>query len=158
MEGNTFKYAVIQSCGNPVAAKPVEQPKPRPKPQRKPPAPKPKPKPNPKPVEKPKRRDVERKKHVQIKGDTERSTSGEAEPGAQLSYQIVIRTTGETTLEDVIVRDQLPAGISYGRAQYDEQTSQQAAALTQQGQPDYSQLFTSSGLNIGSLSPGGARE
>lgn len=162
MEGNTFKYAVIKSCGNPVTAKPVEQPKPKPKPQPKPqpkpPAPKPKPQPKPKPVEKPKRPDVEIKKHVQVKGDTEWSNSVEAEPGAHLYYRIIIQNTGETTLEDVIVRDQLPAGISYDRAQYDEQTSRQAATLTQEGQPDYSQLFTSSGLNIGSLSPGGARE
>jgi|GEM_PF-5755534 len=96
MDGGTFRYAVIMSCGNSVRATPVQQPKPE----------------QPKPVEKPKKTDFTVIKDVRIKDKGDYAQSVEAGKGDVLQYRVTVRNTGETELRDVVVRDVLPNGLS----------------------------------------------
>ena len=119
LENNTFKYAVIKSCGNPVGANPVApptppQPTPIPTPPVTPPTPTPTPPRPPRavPAEQ-KRPEFEINKDVRVKGQTQWRQNVTAEAGDRLQYRIIISNTGETDLEDVLVKDRPPDGTSY---------------------------------------------
>lgn len=102
-ENGNFKYAVIKSCGNPVKAKPVEKPKPK----------QPKPEKPVKPVQQPKIPDFEVEKVVRNIDPTDWMEQVDAKPADRLEYRVTIRNTGETDLENIVVRDQLPTGVQY---------------------------------------------
>jgi len=117
MENNTFKHAVIMSCGNPVGATPVaETPPPTPAPT--PPVTTPTPTPTPRPPamspeqEQP---EFEINKDVRIKGQTQwqQHVAVDEDDGDRLEYRITVSNTGQTALKDVVITDKLPAGISY---------------------------------------------
>lgn len=102
MDGTTFKFAVIMSCGNPVSAanrNVMPQPKPQPKPQ-----------PQPKPEEKPA---MKIKKDVRVPGDKDWTQRVTTDPGTQLEYRITFTNTGNTTLKNVNIQDSLPQGITF---------------------------------------------
>lgn len=89
--------SVIMSCGNPVKANPV---------------PVPQPKPEPKPEPKPKVPDFEMEKTVSKDGE-DYSDDVTVNPDGTVTFRITFRNTGETTLANVIVRDELPEGLTY---------------------------------------------
>lgn len=113
MDGETFKYAVIMSCGNPVNAYPTVPPKPQPKP-------KPQPQPQPQPEEPqptPQEPNLEITKDVQVLtsegwGPTW-SDEVEANPGGEVSFRITVRNSGNVDLMNVAIRDSLPSGVTF---------------------------------------------
>lgn len=52
-------------------------------------------------------------KKVRVQGQTEWKDNVTANPGDTLEYRIEYKNTGDTTLTNVIVKDTLPAGVSY---------------------------------------------
>ena len=52
-------------------------------------------------------------KMVQIKGTDSWSETVKAKAGETVRYRIQFKNTGETTLENVVIRDTLPAGLNY---------------------------------------------
>lgn len=79
-----FMYAVMKSCGNPVSAKPKEQPKPQ----------------------------YRMQKDVRVKGQTAWSDTVRVEPGAEIEYRVLITNTSRTDLGKTTLFDSLPAGIT----------------------------------------------
>jgi uncharacterized repeat protein (TIGR01451 family) len=52
-------------------------------------------------------------KYVRIKGTTAWTTTVVAKPGETVQYEIAYKNTGNSTQNDVAIRDQLPAGVTY---------------------------------------------
>lgn len=102
MDGETFRYAIIESCGNPVTAQDVPNPPP-------PPAPQPQPTPPPPPPSKP---DFTIEKDVRKKGDSAWMQHVTTQPGEIVEFRIVIKNTGDTELKDVRLRDKLPSNLT----------------------------------------------
>jgi uncharacterized repeat protein (TIGR01451 family) len=104
MDGETFRYAIIESCGNPVTAQDVPNPPPPP-----PPAPQPQPTPPPPPA--PSKPDFTIEKDVRKKGDTTWMQHVTTQPGEIVEFRIVIKNTGDTELKNVRLRDKLPPSL-----------------------------------------------
>jgi uncharacterized repeat protein (TIGR01451 family) len=121
-QNGVFQYAVILSCGNPVKAKPVTQ----------------------KPKEQPKQPNFEVIKDVSPKSKAQWQQQVTAESGDEVEFRITVRNTGETDLEDVVVRDTLQTGLTY------VDNSLTVAGTTS------GDLF-GSGLNIGTVKQGQER-
>ncbi len=106
LNNGRYQFAVITSCGNPVAASPVVPQTPPPTP----PTPTP---PPPTPPPAPLRTDFTIDKSVRLDGQQTWSDGVTTQPGKQIEYRIRIRNTGDAELADVKVWDHLPAGLSY---------------------------------------------
>jgi len=116
MKDDKFQFAVIKACGNPVNAKPVTPPKkPAPKPQPKPvPKPRPQPQPQPQPQPTPEQPQFEVEKDVRVKGQTAwQLDETTAKPGETVEFRITVKNTGDVDLQNVMLRDTLPAGVSF---------------------------------------------
>jgi uncharacterized repeat protein (TIGR01451 family) len=128
MDGETFKFAIIESCGNPVTATDVPNPPP--------------------PPEQPKVPNFQIIKDVRVHGQTAWVQDVQAKPGDRVEYRATIRNTGETDLANVMARDVLPAGVTFVDDSLHVNNDQQRA----QSQED---SFFGQGLNIGNLPKGG---
>ncbi|MDB5163948.1 MAG: hypothetical protein JWS12_566 [Candidatus Saccharibacteria bacterium] len=91
---NTFAFAVLTSCGNPVMATPVAKP-PQPKPQ-----PQPKPAPN-----------FTITKQVRVKGTTNWQGDVKANTNDHVEFKVVIHNTGNVSLINTQLQDTLPDGL-----------------------------------------------
>ncbi len=91
----------------------------------------------------------EMNKKVRVAGQTEWKDSVTAKPGDTLEYQIEFKNTGETTLNNVIVRDTLPYGVTYiaGSTKLFNDANQNGKAVADG-------VVTASGINIGNYEPG----
>ncbi len=123
MEGGTFKYAVILSCGNPVGATPVVTPPPPPPPTSS---------------------NFEITKDVRIKGQTAWVQHVTAKAEDTLQFRITIRNTGQSDLQNVVLRDVAPSGSDYV-----EQSLSVSGNATE---------FFGSGINIGTIARGQHKE
>lgn len=98
MDGETFRYAIIESCGNPVTASDVPNPTPPP-----PPPPQ------------PERPDFTIQKDVRKKGDTEWMQHVSTRLGELVEFRVTIKNIGDTDLTNVHFRDMVPAGLNSPR-------------------------------------------
>jgi uncharacterized repeat protein (TIGR01451 family)/LPXTG-motif cell wall-anchored protein len=72
-------------------------------------------------------------------------------PNDELQYKIEYQNTGTTQQDNVVIKDQMPAGISYEKG-----TTQVATSVTNgQWTPITDDNVVGSGINIGSYAPGG---
>lgn len=94
MENGSFKYAVLASCGNPVKANPVVKPQ-------APPAPT------------PKKPDYTIDKTVTKHGQDAYAKSVSVKSGEKVTYHVVVKSTGDAPVPNQVVRDVLPAGVTY---------------------------------------------
>lgn len=133
MDGETFRYAIIESCGNPVTAQDVPNPPP-------PAPPQPAPTPPPPAPEKP---DFTIQKDVRKKGGTTWMQHVSTKPGERVEFRIIIKNTGQTELKNVRLRDKLPGGL-------------ETPTITSAGQAD-GNLF-GSGANLGNIAKAQQRE
>lgn len=92
-------------------------------------------------------------KDVKIKGEGEFADSVDAKSGDTLVYKIKFTNTGDVQLNDVILRDTLPAGVTYVPGTTYLVNDQHTDGVNY---PDdkYS-LFSNEGINIGDYLPGG---
>jgi uncharacterized repeat protein (TIGR01451 family) len=103
LDGNgRFMYAVIMSCGNPVRAVPTAPTPP-------PPPPQPKPEPKPQPV--PNFTITKQVREFGSGGEWRQSVR--TQPDGKVRFRIVVRNTGQTTFNRVMVRDVLPERLSF---------------------------------------------
>jgi uncharacterized repeat protein (TIGR01451 family) len=97
-----FEYAIIESCGNPVAATnvvPTPAPTPTPKPT-------PTPTPTPKPA-------YAINKEVAVAGSSTFSKNLSTKSGTEVEYKITVDSTGNAPVTNLDVSDKLPADITY---------------------------------------------
>ena len=82
-------------------------------------------------------------KKVQLKGGSSWSETVKATAGSEIRYRIAFKNTGNTTLENVVIRDTLPAGITY------------KAGTTMLGEKKLADgVVSKDGINIGSVAAG----
>ena len=82
-------------------------------------------------------------KKVQLKGGSSWSETVKATAGSEIRYRIQFKNTGNTTLENVVLRDTLPAGVSY------------QAGTTMLGDKKLADgIISANGINIGSVEAG----
>lgn len=134
-----FLYAVMTSCGNPVKATPVVQPKPKPQPQ-------------------PEFTIQKSVRAVDSDGSADGSYSDDVtiEPGQKVQFRITVVNTGGTDFSSVNIKDSLPSGLSivpgttntYGGGSISKQSS-----VTTTSSSSTSGDITQ-GVNGGSLSKG----
>lgn len=101
MDGGKFLYAVIMSCGNPVNATPVAPPPQQPQqppPQQPPPPPPP---------------SYEIVKRDRLSGQTVWVENVVAKPNDHVQFRLDVKDTGQTGLDNVVIKDALPDGLSY---------------------------------------------
>lgn len=93
--------------------------------------------------------DFEVQKTVRVNGATDKSfkESVAVEAGDKVDYQMYFKNTGGTQLKDVVLKDQLPAGVSY--------VPDSTYLSTSDGVSKVGDGITSNGLNIGGFLPGG---
>jgi len=89
------------------------------------------------------------KKTVRVNGasDTTFKDSVTANAGAKVDYQIYFKNTGGTQLKNVVIKDQLPKGVTY--------VSDSTYLHTSNGTNQISDGITTAGINIGGYLPGG---
>lgn len=88
-------------------------------------------------------------KQVKIEGTDGWKTSVDAAPGATVAYLITIKNEGNTTLSNVMVRDNMPPRMDYNEG---------SARLTNSNFPNgiaLSDLLIQGGVNVGNYAPGG---
>jgi len=90
-------------------------------------------------------------KQVRKLGDTTWTNSVNVNPGDTVQYELSYKNTGETTQDNVTVKDTLPAGISYVPG-----TTMLKNGLYPNAKSVDDSLFKPSGLNIGSYAPDAA--
>ena len=91
-------------------------------------------------------------KTVSKAGANTYSESVTALPGDEVDYKIKYLDTGTTQQDNVVVRDTLPAGLTYENG-----TTQISASFTNnQWKPITDDSVTGKGINLGSFAPGGA--
>lgn len=123
MKNGVFQFAIIESCANPVTATPTTTPPPTPVPAT----------PNYTIV-----------KSVAIKGSTTYQDSiANLAPGTHVTYQIVVKSTGKAAVQNLNVKDRLPAHVSYV-----------ASTLTRDGAAVAATSFFSTGITVASLAAG----
>lgn len=82
-------------------------------------------------------------KKVQLKSGSSWSETVKATAGSEIRYRIAFKNTGNTTLENVVIRDTLPAGITY------------KAGTTMLGEKKLADgVVSKDGINIGSVAAG----
>jgi uncharacterized repeat protein (TIGR01451 family) len=88
-------------------------------------------------------------KQVRVSGTTDWKESVNATPGTTVDYQLTYTNTGTTKQNDVVLKDQLPTGLTYvpGSTYLTNKTYPTAHQLSDN-------LTTSTGINIGNYSPG----
>ena len=93
--------------------------------------------------------DFDIQKTVRIKGDTDRSfkENVNVQPGATVEFLIYFKNTGGEQLKDVIIKDTLPAGLTYVPG-----STQLATSVGEGKIPDG---ITGGGINIGGFVGGG---
>lgn len=89
-DNGQFNYAILAACGNPVKANPKQPPAPEKKPAY----------------------DVEKKVKVKGSGD-EYGKSVKVKPGTHVMYTVNVKSTGEAAVQNVNVKDNLPAHVTY---------------------------------------------
>lgn len=90
-------------------------------------------------------------KQVALKGSTAFAKSVTTKPGDEVQYKIQYKNTGTTDQENVVIRDQLPAGVTYVAG------STQMASSASNGQyAAVSDNVTKDGINIGRYSANGS--
>jgi uncharacterized repeat protein (TIGR01451 family) len=89
MDGDRMLFAVILSCGNPVKAVPVR------------------------PSEQPKQPGFKVVKGVRIRGQSIWHQQVRTQPGDTVEFRILIRNTGQTDFNTVMLRDELPVGLDF---------------------------------------------
>lgn len=88
-------------------------------------------------------------KQVRLAGTTEWKESVEAQPGATVDYQIQYKNTGSTDQNNVVLKDTLPANVSYvPGSTYLKNTSNPNGKLVSDD------LTNGTGINIGNYTPG----
>jgi uncharacterized repeat protein (TIGR01451 family) len=98
-DNGEFKFAILASCGNPVKASPkhVQPPKPEKKPA------------------------YEVEKKVKVKGSgNEYSKSVKVKPGTHVIYTVNVKSTGDAAVQNVNVKDNLPAHVEYVKGTLNE--------------------------------------
>lgn len=136
MENNTFKHAVILSCGNPVGASAVALPTP---PINPPTPPSPPPSTPLRPT-----RTFQITKDVRVKGQTAWIQEVASKAGDRLEFRIIVRNTGQGELQQVMVRDVPPTGTTYVEG-----------SLNITG---LSSNFFGGGINLGNMAAGQQKE
>lgn len=122
MSNGVFQYAVIESCANPVTATPTTTPPP-------PPAP-----------ESP---DYTVVKTVALKGSTNfQDTISNLKAGDHVVYRIVVKSTGKVAAKNILVKDTLPAHITFV-----------GGTLTREGVGISSANFFTDGVTLLNLEP-----
>ena len=91
-------------------------------------------------------------KQVSKTGENKYSEQITALPGEEVEYQIKYLNTGTTQQDDVIIKDKLPAGITYVAGS----TQVSNSATNNHWTPIASNEITARGINVGSYAPGGA--
>jgi uncharacterized repeat protein (TIGR01451 family) len=124
MQNGQFKFAVLESCGNPVHATPN---KPTP-----PPTPPPAPKPN-----------YTINKEVAVKGSNNYAKSVKVASGTHVVYRITVASTGNAPVTNLKVSDKLPADAQYV-----------GGSLLEDGKPVDGGQFFSGGVTVSSLKNG----
>ncbi|CAN5657516.1 hypothetical protein BH23PAT1_BH23PAT1_2860 [soil metagenome] len=81
-------------------------------------------------------------KTVRMSDDDEWTEDVNAKPGDTVHYRVVVKNTGETILQNVMVRDVLPTGVSYVPGSF------KITPAVEVGE------FFREGINIGTLNPG----
>jgi len=89
MKNGVFQFAIIANCGNPVLATP-------------PPA-----------APTPKHPGFTVTKEVAVKGTTQFSTNVTVPEGTHVIYRITVASTGDAPVQNMVLSDVLPAGITY---------------------------------------------
>jgi uncharacterized repeat protein (TIGR01451 family) len=87
-------------------------------------------------------------KQVRVKGQTQWSTSNTANPGDTLQYLITVKNAGNTTLNDVVVGDNMPGYVKYVNG-----TTQLKSTLYPNG-ITINDNITTGGVNVGNYVPG----
>lgn len=88
-------------------------------------------------------------KDVRIKGQSNWVQDVQAKPGDTLEYRITVKNTGETDLTNVLVRDRLPAGVTFVNDSIHVNNLQQRDQTQEDG-------FFGNGFNIGNIARGGS--
>lgn len=91
------------------------------------------------------------KKQVAKKGTTNWQDSITAAPGEEVDYRIHYKNTGTTVQNNVVIKDVLPAGVTYVNGS----TAVSNSASNFQWQSTTNNEVTKGGLNIGSYAAGG---
>lgn len=90
-------------------------------------------------------------KSVSKKGQNDWKETVSAEPGEIVDYRVRYQNTGDIQQDNVVVKDQLPAHMSYVPG-----TSKLYTSSNPNGKQLSDGIVTSQGVNIGSFAPGGA--
>ena len=89
-------------------------------------------------------------KQVRLEGTTEWSENVTAQPGAKVEYQLRYQNTGTTEQNNVILKDKLPANMSYVKgSSYLKNANYPSAKNVSDN------LVAASGINVGNYSPTG---
>jgi uncharacterized repeat protein (TIGR01451 family) len=96
-----FVYGVIMSCGNPVQAQHKIKSPPK------------KQKPQPKPQPKEKKPELDIKKDVRTHEEVEWQQEVMADPNGKVQYRITVENTSDTELQNLLIQDSLPDGVSF---------------------------------------------
>ena len=123
MKNNVFQYAIIASCANPVTGTPTTTPP---------------------PVTPPATPNYTIVKTVSVKdtANYQNSISG-LKPGTHVYYQIVVKSTGKAAVTNLVVKDKLPAHVTYV-----------PNTLSRDGNVVAGTTFFSNGVTIASLAAG----
>jgi uncharacterized repeat protein (TIGR01451 family) len=90
-------------------------------------------------------------KQVSPSGKNTYSKSVATQPGDLVDYKIQYKNTGETPQDNVVIKDQLPAGVAYVPGS----TYISNSKTNSQWQKVTEDTVTTTGINIGSYNPGG---
>lgn len=128
MKNGVFQFAILNSCGNPVAATPKTTPKPTPTPT-----------PTPTPS-------YTLTKQVRAGASGSYTSDVTVKSGSLVEYQITVSVTSDSAVNSLTVHDSLPTGVTYksGTLQYDGK-----AVLSTNVSP-----FFGNGLNLGTHKKG----
>lgn len=89
-------------------------------------------------------------KTVSKAGTNQYAAQVSAQPGDEVEYKIQYKDTGTTQQNNVLIKDQLPAGVTYENG-----TTQIATSATNGQWTATNDGVTNGGINIGSYAPGG---
>lgn len=91
-------------------------------------------------------------KEVSPAGKNQYTKNLAVKPGDKVDYKIKYKNTGTVTQENVTLKDELPAGVTYvaGTTQYS------SSKTNNQWTPVKNDTLTTDGINFGSFAPGGA--
>lgn len=124
MNNGKFAFAILSSCGNAVSATPVPSPTPTPTPV-----------PN-----------YTIEKQVEVTGSNDFSSEVQVKPDTDVTYQITINSTGNATVQNLVVWDTLPSDDTYDTNSLTLNGSSLSATQAAQ--------FFDGGLTLPDLAPG----